>query len=44
MFLKVTVKEIKEFIYENHLNQIVFTKSECNYSLKRLEKLFSKIK
>ena len=30
----MTVNEIKEFIYENHYNQISLTKSESDYALK----------
>ena len=37
----MTVRGLKEFIFENYCKQIAFTKEDSCYSLKREEKIFS---
>ena len=42
MLLKnLTVKKIKEFLYESDFKQIDFTKRKSNYSLKKFRKKVS---
>ena len=39
MFGTVTVKHLREFIFENYYKQIPLTKEDCYYSLKRMKKI-----
>ena len=36
---KISVNEVKDFIFENYYKQIVFSKENSHYSMKRLRKI-----
>ena len=37
-YIKVTIKELKDFIFENYYRQIEFTKEKSYYSMKHQKK------